>query len=387
MLSQNYIVGYEREAYSRIMNIRKKIILITVIALMIISACACSESSSKTEIRIPMLMIESVEDGTYEATYCTWDIENHDIEVETSFLRSKKSAAEWFWNRIFWEGDKTVCYSERNEEGYYQDIEFAEDVNVIKTGLVFGDEKKYENTVGAYFMSYYRNDFRYPFDGTHGKRYPLPEEPPQDILGTKTFQGDPHFISVERDRATVGYFAYETIGDRFLLDLIIATYPLNDVSQIEWKIIAIPEKYGTGDIFVGGTNRTPFIDDKVYLLGYECMIACDIKENKIIEIEDYSKIHELCPNGTVHSMWGFCPTLMMGEYDGYVIIEREYYDVDKPFVYYAAFKDDGLVSIIEKNHKTGAVAIYDGNLNKMNEYADLSDSQTFGFLFPCKQSH
>ena len=248
---------------------------------------------------------------------------------------------------------------------FYANVKFSDDVEVIDGGQVFGDEEKYEWTVGAYLVSYERNEFRDPFDGIEGKRYALPGEPPHDVLGTKTSHGEPRFIYVEDNQVTVGYYAYEYIEKKLFLDLIVASYPLNDVNKVEWKAISIPEKYEAGAIFVGSSPRNPLcVDGKVYLLGDDYMIACDFKNDQIIEVEDFSKIHELCPDGKITTEWGVCPTLMMGEYEGYIIIEREYFYGNKSNAYYAAFKDEKLVSIIEENYSTMLMSIYDADLKK-----------------------
>lgn len=230
-----------------------------------------------------MLLIDSGDKATGQATYYTWDVKKHEFIEGEPFLTYEKEKNGGFWNRIFWEGEKTVCWTEMKNTEFYANVKFSDDVEVIDGGQVFGDEEKYEWTVGAYLVSYERNEFRDPFDGIEGKRYALPGEPPHDVLGTKTSHGEPRFIYVEDNQVTVGYYAYEYIEKKLFLDLIVASYPLNDVNKVEWKAISIPEKYEAGAIFVGSSPRNPLcVDGKVYLLGDDYMIACDFKNDQII---------------------------------------------------------------------------------------------------------
>lgn len=94
-----------------------------------------------------MLLIESGDKATGQATYYTWDVKKHEFIEGEPFLTYEKEKNGGFWNRIFWEGEKTVCWTEMKNTEFYANVKFSDDVEVIDGGQVFGDEEKYEWTV------------------------------------------------------------------------------------------------------------------------------------------------------------------------------------------------------------------------------------------------
>ncbi len=363
--------------------------MLSVTLIIGMTGCGDISSAGKSESKVPILIVEEMDEDNYEGTEYIWDLEKCTFEKKGPFLTVNEPPIDWKWLDFFWDGGDTVYYL---EDGGGRKFSFADGKKGFAHKIDY--DMGYTFAVNRYLPYYDKGYFIAPHAADEDEvRYPFPDKIPKELLGDKTLNEAPATIRVDKGKVTVSFFAYKgprpQSDEKFLLDLLIAKYPANDLSKIEWKKISIPEKYDPGSIYVGGPMRTPCIDDKIYFCGYECLICCDIRNEKIIEISDFSKINSICPDAKpIDSFFGYVTPIIEGTYEGYIFVNQSFESWDKESdeaymtTIKAAFKDNKFVSAI-KCGPGGTKEIFDSNLKRVSSYnSDLGNEVRGTITFP-----
>ncbi len=344
----------------------KKIFIMVVVVLILIIGCTNTNSqlNNDTDTQVPFLTYYQEQDGKIDVKLSMWDIDQGTITFSDDLVYSIKNHDNYHVEPIIWDGNKKLIlhkiatpkglYKSESEviEKYPMDSIYGRDIMAVRNRTVDGEVSDYDLFLNC-------------SDGVVEKKVKAQYQ---------TIDGEKEDIMFENDGLCYIDFNKST-GEITLMFsnwkecclLYVGKCNINDINDIQWKKIVLPDAKQTGGGYSVTPNNTVLIGSRYYIGTAQALTEVDIDtgESKINE-----RSIQTCKSTVKEGK--FVPDYLknqvqiVGGYKDIAILDIEVYGDEQPESLICAIRDgefkgaihireDGIWNVIDSEKKVTAI--------------------------------